>query len=304
MLDPVRGVIDVPGLGLSDDELARVDPFFRGSQGAVFVTGPTGSGKTSTLYAALGAINTREKSIVSVEDPVEYRLRGVKQVQIHPKAGLTFPTALRSILRIDPDVIFIGEVRDAETARIAAEASITGHLVLSTLHTTSAAATPMRLVDMGLEPYLVASALSCVVAQRLVRKLCEQCARPTGARDAVRLLHDLGADDALIEQAALRTPSAAPRAGTPDTRVGTRSTRSCPSAKASRGWSSSGRRSPTSNGWRPTRAWTPCGPPGSNGSSVAISASTNCCASSPEGSRAPTFRPRWTPALPAVRLWL
>jgi type IV pilus assembly protein PilB len=176
----------------------------------VVVTGPTGSGKTSTLYAVLSAISTRDKSIVSVEDPVEYRLHGVKQIQVHPKAGLTFPIALRSILRVDPDVIFIGEVRDGETARIAADASITGHLVLSTLHTTRAAATPMRLIDMGLEPYLVASALTCVAAQRLARKLCEQCARPIERDDAVKLLRSVAAPDALIDGAVLRAPVGCP----------------------------------------------------------------------------------------------
>lgn len=210
MLDPIRGAVDLASLGLSREELARIEPAFRSSQGAVFVTGPTGSGKTSTLYAVLAAINTREKSIVSVEDPVEYRLSGVKQVQIHPKAGVTFPIALRSILRVDPDVIFIGEIRDGETARIAADASITGHLVLSTLHATRTAAAPVRLIDMGLEPYMVASALSCLVAQRLVRKLCERCARRVEAHDAIDVLRRLGADEALIDRPTMRAPVGCP----------------------------------------------------------------------------------------------
>ena len=210
MLDASRGVVDLPSLGLTAKELARLDPAFRAAQGGVFVTGPTGSGKTSTLYAALLAISTRDKSIVSVEDPVEYRLDGVRQIQAHPKAGLTFPVALRSILRADPDVIFVGEVRDAETARMAAEAAITGHLVLSSLHTTRAAAAPIRLVDMGIESYLVASSLTCVAAQRLVRELCDECAVPVGRDDATRLLHDLDADDALIENATVRAPVGCP----------------------------------------------------------------------------------------------
>jgi len=210
MLDPSRGAIELSGLGLSADELARLEPAFRAAQGAVFVTGPTGSGKTSTLYAAISAIATRDKSIVSVEDPVEYRLFGVKQIQVHPKAGLTFPVALRSILRVDPDVIFIGEVRDGETARIAADASITGHLVLSTLHTTRAAATPMRLIDMGLEPYLVASALTSVAAQRLVRRLCERCAQPIEHSQTVKLLRDLKVADALVHDATIRGPVGCP----------------------------------------------------------------------------------------------
>ena len=210
MLDPSRGVIDLPSLGFAPDELTRFERAFPRAQGAVFVTGPTGSGKTSTLYAVLSEISTRDKSIVAVEDPVEYRLFGVKQIQVHPRAGLTFPVALRSLLRVDPDVIFIGEVRDGETARIAADASITGHLVLSTLHTTRAAATPMRLVDMGLEPYLVASALTCVVAQRLVRTLCEQCAQPIEAREAEKVLRDLVATGDLLEHPTVRAPVGCP----------------------------------------------------------------------------------------------
>ena len=210
LLDPIRNAADLASLGLSSDELARFEPAFRASQGAVVVTGPTGSGKTSTLYAVMAAINTREKSIVSVEDPVEYRFSGVKQIQVHAKAGMTFPIALRSVLRVDPDVILIGEVRDVETARIAADASITGHLVLSTLHATRSAAAPVRLVDMGLEPYLVASALSCLVAQRLVRKLCEACARPIETSEAMAILRRLNADEARIAQATMRVPVGCP----------------------------------------------------------------------------------------------
>jgi type IV pilus assembly protein PilB len=210
LLDPIRNAADLASLGLSSDELARFEPAFRASQGAVVVTGPTGSGKTSTLYAVMAAINTREKSIVSVEDPVEYRFSGVKQIQVHAKAGMTFPIALRSVLRVDPDVILIGEVRDVETARIAADASITGHLVLSTLHATRSAAAPVRLVDMGLEPYLVASALSCLVAQRLVRKLCEACARPIETSEAMTILRRLNADEAGIAQATMRVPVGCP----------------------------------------------------------------------------------------------
>jgi type IV pilus assembly protein PilB len=168
----------------------------------VFITGPTGSGKTSTVYAVLSQIKSRDKSIVTVEDPVEYRLHGTKQIQINPRAGVEFPSALRSILRADPDIVLIGEVRDAETARIAADASITGHLVLSTLHTTRAAAAPMRLVDMGVEPYLVASALTLVAAQRLARRLCEQCAEPVEQPD-IDFLRNLGATDEILDGATL-----------------------------------------------------------------------------------------------------
>ena len=202
LLDPVREALDISSLGLNPAEEARFLPAFSAPQGAVFVTGPTGSGKTSTVYAVLSQIKNRDKSIVSVEDPVEYRLNGTKQIQINPRAGVEFPNALRSILRADPDVVLIGEVRDAETARIAADASITGHLVLSTLHTTRAAAGPMRLVDMGVEPYLVASALTLVAAQRLARRLCENCAEPIEHPD-VDLLRSLGATDEILEGATL-----------------------------------------------------------------------------------------------------
>jgi type IV pilus assembly protein PilB len=210
MLDATRGVIDLPGLGMDAAELARFEPAFRAAQGGVFATGPTGSGKTSTLYAALSAISTRDRSIVSVEDPVEYRVAGVRQIQAHAKAGLTFPVALRSILRADPDVIFVGEVRDGETARMAAEAAITGHLVLSSLHTTRAAAAPVRLVDMGIEPYLVASALTCVAAQRLVRRLCDECAQPVSVSEARVTLTELGAPEELLAHPTLRAPVGCP----------------------------------------------------------------------------------------------
>jgi type IV pilus assembly protein PilB len=197
LLDPVREALDVSSLGLTAAEEARFMPAFRAPQGAVFITGPTGSGKTSTVYAVLSQVNSRDKSIVSVEDPVEYRLKGTKQIQINPRAGVEFPNALRSILRADPDIVLIGEVRDAETARIAADASITGHLVLSTLHTTRAASAPMRLVDMGVEPYLVASALTMIAAQRLARRLCAACAEPMESPD-YELLRKLGATDEIL----------------------------------------------------------------------------------------------------------
>jgi type IV pilus assembly protein PilB len=200
LLDPVRGAMDLASLGLSAGQHDRLVSAFRAPQGAIFVTGPTGSGKSSTLYALLSSVNTRDKSFVSVEDPVEYRLDGIKQIQINTRAGMTFPSALRSTLRADPDVIFVGEVRDAETARIAADASITGHLVLSTLHATRSAAAPIRLIDMGVEPYLVASAVSCIAAQRLARKLCDNCARPVEPDFA--LLRRLGATDQILDEPA------------------------------------------------------------------------------------------------------
>ncbi|MDQ1455921.1 MAG: type pilus assembly protein PilB, partial [Actinomycetota bacterium] len=199
LLDPVRGAMDLASLGLSQGQHDRLVTAFHAPQGAIFVTGPTGSGKSSTLYALLSSVNTRDKSFVSVEDPVEYRLDGIKQIQINTRAGMTFPSALRSTLRADPDVIFVGEVRDAETARIAADASITGHLVLSTLHATRSAAAPIRLIDMGVEPYLVASAVSCIAAQRLARKLCDNCAKPVENPD-LALLRRLGATDQILDE--------------------------------------------------------------------------------------------------------
>jgi type IV pilus assembly protein PilB len=143
--------------------------------GTILVTGPTGSGKSTTLYATLNQVNDPSKNIITVEDPVEYRLPGINQIQVNNKAGMTFAAALRSILRSDPDIVLVGEIRDRETATTAVEAALTGHLVLSTLHTNDASSTPTRLVEMGVEPFLVGSSLDCIVAQRLARKLCGKC---------------------------------------------------------------------------------------------------------------------------------
>jgi len=145
----------------------------------VLVTGPTGSGKSTSLYAALGMLNTPEKNIITIEDPVEYHVEGITQVQVARKAGLTFAAGLRAMVRADPDVIMVGEIRDRETAQIAIESALTGHLVLSTLHTNDAPSAISRLTEMGIEPFLVASAVHCVVAQRLARLLCPQCKRRT-----------------------------------------------------------------------------------------------------------------------------
>jgi type IV pilus assembly protein PilB len=144
----------------------------------ILVTGPTGSGKSTTLYATLNILSRPEVNVITVEDPVEYRLAGINQVQVNPKAGLTFAASLRSILRSDPDIVLIGEIRDHETAQIAVEAALTGHLVLSTLHTNDAPSAITRLAEMGIEPYLVGSALDCVLAQRLARRLCSRCREP------------------------------------------------------------------------------------------------------------------------------
>lgn len=178
ILDKSAAIRKLSDLGFLPEALERYASCFRRPYGTILVTGPTGSGKSTTLYATLHTIDDESRNVITVEDPVEYRLPGINQVQVNVKAGLTFAAALRSILRSDPDIVLVGEIRDAETARIAVEAALTGHLVLSTLHTNDAASTPSRLVDMGVEPFLVASSLDCIVAQRLARRLCEKCKVP------------------------------------------------------------------------------------------------------------------------------
>ena len=175
VLRPDRGVASLEGVDLLPQQLEVVRTALERPWGMVLVTGPTGSGKTTTLYAALQRLNSPDRSIVTVEDPVEYRLDGLKQVQVNPKAGLTFATAMRSFLRLDPDIMLVGEMRDGETARTAVESSLTGHLVLSSLHTNDAASAPVRMIDMGIEPYLISASTVLVTAQRLVRRLCEHC---------------------------------------------------------------------------------------------------------------------------------
>jgi type IV pilus assembly protein PilB len=178
VLEKDERVLDFEALGLSGESLARFEHSIARSHGAVLVTGPTGSGKSTTLYSALGNIRSPEKTIISIEDPVEVRMRGIKQVQVNNKAGVTFATGLRSMMRADPDVIMVGEIRDRETALTAIESSLTGHLILSTLHTNDAPTSVTRLIEMGIEPFLVASSISCVVAQRLTRALCDACKEP------------------------------------------------------------------------------------------------------------------------------
>jgi type IV pilus assembly protein PilB len=178
ILDASSVVLELSDLGFMDHNYARFESSFTKPYGMILVTGPTGSGKSTTLYATLNVINKPEVNIVTTEDPVEYRLPGINQVQINVKAGLTFPAALRSILRQDPDVVLVGEMRDHETAHIGMEAALTGHLVLSTLHTNDAPSAVTRLTEMKIDPFLVASAVDCVLAQRLVRKLCGKCKEP------------------------------------------------------------------------------------------------------------------------------
>jgi type IV pilus assembly protein PilB len=178
LLDRSNVMLCLEDLGFSDKALARYRKSFTKPYGAILVTGPTGSGKSTTLYATLNILNVPEVNIITVEDPVEYRLIGINQVQTNPKAGLTFSAGLRSILRCDPDVVMIGEIRDRETALIAVESALTGHLVLSTLHTNDAPGALSRLTEMGVEPFLTASAVDCVLAQRLARRLCDHCKEP------------------------------------------------------------------------------------------------------------------------------
>lgn len=175
ILDKTGFLLGLSQLGLSDAELKRLDKTIRRPHGIALITGPTGSGKTTTLYAILNAINSAEKNIITIEDPIEYQLPLIRQSQINPKAGLTFATGLRSILRQDPDIIMVGEIRDIETAEIAVNAALTGHLVFSTLHTNDAPGALTRLDDMGVEPFLIASSVAAIVAQRLVRVLCDKC---------------------------------------------------------------------------------------------------------------------------------
>ncbi|GAC1323664.1 MAG: hypothetical protein NVSMB13_03900 [Mycobacteriales bacterium] len=175
ILDNSTAMLTLADLGFSEPNYVNYSESFTKPYGMILVTGPTGSGKSTTLYATLNIVSTPEKNVITVEDPVEYRLPGINQVQTNIKAGLTFASALRSILRSDPDVVLIGEIRDHETAQIAIEASLTGHLVLSTLHTNDSPSAISRLIEMGIEPFLVGSALDCVLAQRLARRLCSKC---------------------------------------------------------------------------------------------------------------------------------
>ncbi|PZE69721.1 GspE/PulE family protein [Curtobacterium sp. MCBD17_021] len=194
ILDNTNTSLTLKDLNLLDRNAAAYQKSYSKPYGMILVTGPTGSGKSTTLYTTLNAVAKPEINVITVEDPVEYRMAGVNQVQVNPKAGLTFASALRSILRSDPDVVLLGEIRDHETAQIAIEASLTGHLVLSTLHTNDAPSAVTRLTEMDIEPFLVGSALDCVVAQRLARKLCDRCKVP--AVYEAEQLHALGFLDA------------------------------------------------------------------------------------------------------------
>lgn len=175
LLEKSTRILSLPELGLTEENLERMHRLVNISHGIILVTGPTGSGKTTSLYAVLNHINSSDKNIMTIEDPVEYQLDGIGQIQVNTKTGLTFASGLRSILRQDPDVVLIGEIRDYETAEIAIQAALTGHLVFSTLHTNDAPSAVTRLIDMGVEPFLLSSVLRAVVAQRLIRRLCPEC---------------------------------------------------------------------------------------------------------------------------------
>ena len=186
------------------------------------MTGPTGSGKSTTLYTGVGMLNSPEKNIVTIEDPVEFQMEGITQVQINPRAGLTFANGLRAMMRADPDIIMVGEIRDRETAQIAVESALTGHLVLSTLHTNDAPTAITRLTEMGIEPFLVASAIDCVVAQRLARMLCKHCKRRRSSRP--RSCATTASRRTSTSRPSSRAAAAAATA--PATRAGSASTRS------------------------------------------------------------------------------
>ncbi len=185
LLDKSTFLFGLEGLGIDETTLARYEVLLRSPHGIVLVCGPTGSGKTTTMYASLNSILTTERKFITIEDPVEYELEGVNQIPVRPKRGLTFASGLRSIVRQDPDVIMVGEIRDSETAEIAIRSALTGHLVLSSLHTNDAPESISRLLDMGVQPYLITSAVRGILAQRLVRKICDSCREAVGASDAV-----------------------------------------------------------------------------------------------------------------------
>jgi len=201
LLDRSATLLGLEESGIAGDNLAALRRLIQQSHGIVLVTGPTGSGKTTTLYAALSEINSPDKNIITIEDPIEYQLRGIGQIQVNPKIDLSFASGLRSVLRQDPDVIMVGEIRDVETARIAIQAALTGHLVFSTLHTNDSFSAITRLLDMGIEPFLVSSSVIGIVAQRLVRRLCPQCSVPVDRQRP--------ADPTMIELGVAANPGAA-----------------------------------------------------------------------------------------------
>jgi type IV pilus assembly protein PilB len=205
VLDRSNLMLGLPDLGFFSDDQERLERLLRLPDGILLVTGPTGSGKTSTLYSCLNFINKPDRKIITIEEPIEYRMNGINQVQVNPDVGLTFPVALRSILRQAPNVIMIGEIRDLETATIATNASLTGHLVFSTLHTNDAPSAVARLVDLGVQPFLVSSSVRAIMAQRLVRRLCPNCKQPGQLSETeIRALH---LERSRLSEAQVMTPA-------------------------------------------------------------------------------------------------
>jgi len=195
ILNPTSIKLELGSLGFSKDMIPKVKSFLTNPNGIILVTGPTGSGKTTTLYTILNILNSMEKKIMTIEDPVEYKLKGINQVQTKPKIGLTFAAGLRSFFRQDPDIMLVGEIRDRETAEIAVQAALTGHLVLSTLHTNDAPSSVIRLIDMGIEPFLISSSVIGILAQRLVRRICPKCKKEMALTpEVVRILEEYGID--------------------------------------------------------------------------------------------------------------
>jgi type IV pilus assembly protein PilB len=211
LLDKSNVMLNLTDLGFSQKALKRFQRSFTRPYGAILVTGPTGSGKSTTLYAALNILNSTEKNIITVEDPVEYRLGGINQVQVNMKAGMTFAAALRSILRCDPDIVMVGEIRDRETAGIAIESALTGHLVLSTLHTNDAPGALSRLTEMGIEPFLTSSAVDCVLAQRLARRLCKECKEAYEPSEEMLKKNDFPPEVFEMDKVTLYRPKGCPR---------------------------------------------------------------------------------------------
>jgi len=190
LLDKSRGTLTLSDLGFLPGSLEKFENMLKVPYGIILVSGPTGAGKTTTLYASVNCLDQVERNIITVEDPVEYRFEKINQIQVNPRAGITFASGLRSILRLDPDVILIGEIRDAETANIAIQSALTGHLVLSSIHANDAVGVVLRLIDLGVEPFLVSSALIGVIAQRMVRCICPSCARPVEASPAESMIYN------------------------------------------------------------------------------------------------------------------
>jgi general secretion pathway protein E len=190
LLDKSRATLNLSELGFLPDSLTKYEKMLKVPYGVILASGPTGAGKTTTLYASLNSLDQSERNIITVEDPVEYRFSSINQIQVNPRAGITFASGLRSILRLDPDVILIGEIRDAETASIAIQSALTGHLVLSSIHANDAVGVVLRLLDLGVEPFLVSSALIGVVAQRMVRRICPNCARTVKASPEETLIYN------------------------------------------------------------------------------------------------------------------